>query len=64
MNDAIVDAYQRARTYEHAAPQRLRLFGRHWLPELDLVAAGIETLKGPDEEFNCLFAWIRDPEGN
>jgi len=29
-----------------------------------LNAAGIETIKGPDEEFNGLFAWVMDPEGN
>jgi predicted enzyme related to lactoylglutathione lyase len=29
-----------------------------------LNAAGIETLKGPDEELNGRFAWILDPEGN
>jgi predicted enzyme related to lactoylglutathione lyase len=29
-----------------------------------LAAAGIEPLKGPDTEFNGLFAWIVDPEGN
>ena len=32
------------------------------LAQLD--AAGIPCLKGPDEEFNGLFAWILDPEGN
>lgn len=29
-----------------------------------LADAGIEPIKGPDEEFNGLFAWILDPEGN
>ena len=29
-----------------------------------LNAAGIETLKGPDNEFNGRFAWVMDPEGN
>ncbi|MBO6937815.1 MAG: VOC family protein [Deltaproteobacteria bacterium] len=29
-----------------------------------LKAAGIEPVKGPDEEFNGLFAWVMDPEGN
>ena len=29
-----------------------------------LNAAGIETLKGPDDEFNGRFAWVMDPEGN
>ena len=29
-----------------------------------LAAVGITALKGPDEEFNGLFAWVMDPEGN
>ena len=29
-----------------------------------LADAGIQPLKGPDTEFNGLFAWILDPEGN
>ncbi|MBS2037152.1 VOC family protein [bacterium] len=29
-----------------------------------LSESGIPVLKGPDEEFNGLFAWILDPEGN
>ena len=29
-----------------------------------LRAAGVETLKGPDEELNGRFAWVMDPEGN
>ncbi len=29
-----------------------------------LAEAGIECLKGPDEEYNGLFAWVMDPEGN
>lgn len=29
-----------------------------------LAAAGIATLKGPDDEFNGRFAWVMDPEGN
>ena len=29
-----------------------------------LTAAGIATVKGPDEEFNGKFAWVMDPEGN
>jgi len=29
-----------------------------------LAAAGIAPLKGPDTEFNGLFAWVMDPEGN
>lgn len=29
-----------------------------------LSKAGIPTLKGPDTEFNGLFAWVMDPEGN
>lgn len=29
-----------------------------------LAAAGIEPVKGPDDEFNGRFAWVVDPEGN
>ena len=29
-----------------------------------LKAANIPILKGPDTEFNGIFAWILDPEGN
>lgn len=29
-----------------------------------LAGAGIEVIEGPNEEFNGLFAWITDPEGN
>ena len=29
-----------------------------------LAAAGVEPVKGPDQEFNGRFAWILDPEGN
>lgn len=29
-----------------------------------LAAAGIEPIEGPMEEFNGLFAWVLDPEGN
>lgn len=29
-----------------------------------LNAAGVETLKGPDDELNGRFAWVMDPEGN
>jgi len=29
-----------------------------------LAAAGIDPVKGPDEEFNGRFAWVMDPEGN
>ena len=29
-----------------------------------LAAAGIPTVKGPDDEFNGRFAWVMDPEGN
>lgn len=29
-----------------------------------LQAAGIEVIKGPDTEFNGIFAWVLDPEGN
>ena len=29
-----------------------------------LEAEGILAIKGPDEEFNGLFAWVMDPEGN
>ena len=32
------------------------------LKQLD--AAGIECIKGPDDEFNGKFAWVMDPEGN
>ncbi len=29
-----------------------------------LNAAGIATLKGPDDELNGRFAWVMDPDGN
>ncbi len=29
-----------------------------------LKTAGIEPIKGPDSEFNGIFAWIVDPDGN
>lgn len=29
-----------------------------------LAEAGIDPVEGPTEEFNGLFAWIMDPEGN
>ncbi len=29
-----------------------------------LAAAGIEPVKGPDQEPNGKFAWVMDPEGN
>lgn len=29
-----------------------------------LASAGIQPVKGPDDEFNGRFAWVMDPEGN
>jgi predicted enzyme related to lactoylglutathione lyase len=29
-----------------------------------LADAGVACIKGPDESFNGLFAWVMDPEGN
>jgi predicted enzyme related to lactoylglutathione lyase len=51
------------------APSTSQVMINYRVDDLDgllaqLGAAGIETIKGPDEEFNGRFAWVLDPEGN
>lgn len=51
------------------APSTSRLMINYRVDDLtallqQLNSAGVETLKGPDDELNGRFAWVMDPDGN
>jgi len=54
---------------EWFAPSTAGLIINYRVDDIDellqqLAEAGIDPIEGPNEEFNGVFAWIVDPEGN